>query len=1190
MRNQRLTALILQEFRTIIRLPVFWILVVVLGLLTFSLTPAVFVPSSRPGATDVSVFINSRYALIQFFAFSSLLGYPFFVSILAGMSVVRDEELNVGPIIHSTRLSAGEYILGKYLGVLLAIGLAIFVHMIFAMLRYEVLFAGATNMAAGPFSLANYLFAVFVFTVPGILLYTGITFAVGACTRKSMLVYVTPVVLFMTTMNFAFAGSEGGASPMIVLLDSSGLHWLLNSLFAVDRGVAFYNDGAFEWEAIFALNRLLICLVAGLALFGSMVYFKRSRGRKTVIRTKKRRKEKSIQATQALSKVESAEKSIRGLSMSSLVVPVWQNVWHVFWNELRAMYRQPVYYLFMLFTLGMIGETARASSNSILGTSSYLTAGGIAVSVQEMLSFLCCLLLLFYVVEALHRDKVTGAAQIVYATQVKTVTLLLARVAAGVVLFGVVIAVLSLFSLSMLAAQGIQFVEVKPFLVIWAGLMGITMLLWVAFLIATHTVVRSRYTTYAVGLVVLGISAYLHTQGKFTWATNWDLWGVLRWSDMGTFDLHQDALILNRSWVLGLAVFFFVFAVFRFERTTPDGQRHGILNQLARHKFRWATLAVLGVLPIALMGYTSQQVEAGFQGNEAEEKAMAYWRQNVSTWRDFEPASVKSMEMDVDLQPVDRRFTMQGTYQMINESTLPMYALPFTMGQSFQEASWWIDGQVTPFEDRSGLHVLQLDHTLMPGDSVNVRFKYHATYPRGFTRNGGGIAQFVLPAGVSLSSMRGEFLPVPGFLERQGVLQDNYYQPAMMDSALVHLAARPQIQHWSDFDSKISVTVPPGYKATATGTQTDRFSTEEGTTYVWETQYPVQVVNIMAGQWEVKRERNNELYYHPTHTHNIDELMDAMTAARDQYSEWFYPYPWSSLKISEFPNMEMNATAYPTNIAFSESIGFMTKPERDAHLPFVVTAHEVAHQWWGHLLKPAEGPGADVLIEGMANYATLLLMQSEKGPDALKEYLLFLERQYVLNRRPDTEVPVLANRAFDRASEAVAYNKTPWIMWMLQQHLGRAQMLRGIRSFMAQYVPATSEQPRLPDLIASLRSKSNNEEVFDDLIDVWFAQAVLPEFRILDATLSPHGDAWKIQAEVVNDGSGSVWVELGALRGEDEAGNPIESKIELLMLQPGTTHDVELITDFEPDRLAFDPFVKVLQLNRDRNAVTLSVQ
>ena len=68
------------------------------------------------------------------------------------------------------------------------------------------------------------------------------------------------------------------------------------------------------------------------------------------------------------------------------------------------------------------------------------------------------------------------------------------------------------------------------------------------------------------------------------------------------------------------------------------------------------------------------------------------------------------------------------------------------------------------------------------------------------------------------------------------------------------------------------------------------------------------------------------------------------------------PYPWRELKLSEFPGLAGYAQGFGTNITFSENIGFLTKNDAKTDATFLVTAHEAAHQWWGNILTPANGP------------------------------------------------------------------------------------------------------------------------------------------------------------------------------------------------------------------------------------------
>ena len=87
-------------------------------------------------------------------------------------------------------------------------------------------------------------------------------------------------------------------------------------------------------------------------------------------------------------------------------------------------------------------------------------------------------------------------------------------------------------------------------------LLTVTFLGWTAFTWPCWPSPGNRYTTYAICLGALIFTGYRQFTGHMNWVGNWDLWSVLRWSDMQVFELDGRALLLNRIMVLGLGVFF----------------------------------------------------------------------------------------------------------------------------------------------------------------------------------------------------------------------------------------------------------------------------------------------------------------------------------------------------------------------------------------------------------------------------------------------------------------------------------------------------------------------------------------------------------------------------------------------------------------------------------------------------------
>src|SRR5262245_43802956 len=125
------------ELRRALRRPSFWILLAILLLLCWGLTQGnVQISSGDASVGGKKAYMTSDYAVTFVISAFLPLIYLFFVFIGAGMAIPEDEELNVGPLLHATPLTAGEYIWGKFLAILTAYVLVFAVQMAAMMFCY----------------------------------------------------------------------------------------------------------------------------------------------------------------------------------------------------------------------------------------------------------------------------------------------------------------------------------------------------------------------------------------------------------------------------------------------------------------------------------------------------------------------------------------------------------------------------------------------------------------------------------------------------------------------------------------------------------------------------------------------------------------------------------------------------------------------------------------------------------------------------------------------------------------------------------------------------------------------------------------------------------------------------------------------------------------------------------------------
>ncbi|MEO1726982.1 MAG: M1 family aminopeptidase [Bacteroidota bacterium] len=1172
--------------------PLLWVMVALAVLATMSLngTTALGGDADEIGSDGLRPFVNSPYAVAWLFSLGGFLAYPFFAGLLGGLTVLRDDEARVGPLLFSTPLAPGEYLAGKLAGVVAALGVGLLVHLVALMVHVQFLVEPGATDIRGPFRLGSYLVPFLVFAVPTMWTSAVLAFVVGTASRRPLAVYAVPITMVLGVLFFLWTWRPPGLDPaidqLLMVLDPSGLRWVYQVLVAGDPGVTYYNTAPLAFDGTFWLNRLV--WVVG-PLLGLVFALRQQRAIATGARAATKPKRRWLRRASAVDDGERGEiglfAPLRDLGMTQRRPGFWASVGHVLRAELREMANQPLVYVALLFVVLLVGEFA--TEQDALGAPALLTAGTMAVGSIEVLTVLGSLLLLFTLVESVRREARTRFDGILYAMPVRTGALLLAKGLANGLLIALLIAVCGVASLMFLAGQGIAPLDLGPFVSVWGLVLTPTFLVWGAFVAAVLSLTGNRFATYGIGLAVLALTAYAFASGRMTWVANWPLWATLRWSDLGWMPLNDGALLFNRALMLALTVAFAAAAWRWFPRRDYDGAWWAHSARILKRN----AVGALGLiaLPLALGGTLAYQVRTGFQGQAAEDWATAYWKANYDVWSDIPPPTVAHVDLRIDLQPADRRLDATGTYTVVNGSNAPMAQVPFTNGYGFSEVAWSLDaGASPPVERRPGLDVVTLPAPLVPGDSIALNFAYALTYPRGITRKGGGTAHFLLPEGVLLSTYRGEFVPIPGLIEGLGapepaeprVYPDGWWQDSL---ATLDALAPP-------FTASLEVRAPRAYTVTSAGVRTDSTADATHTTVVWETDHPVRALNLMAGKWdEAARPYDggtNAVYHHPSHRYNIEAMLDAMALARTHYSDWFGPYPWRDLRINEFPDLQTNATAFPVNISMSESAGFLTRPpgnadQAAANLAFIVTAHEIAHMWWGHIVAAAQGPGTGVIVEGIADYATLLLIEEAFGEAARIAFAERLEARFLRGRRAATAVPLVDTR--EGRDEVAIYNQGAWALWMLHNHLGRDAMFDGLRAFVAERRDSR-DAPALQDLLADLRPYAADSTAYDEGVAAWFESMALPAFAWTEVEIEQtFRGRYQLTATLENTGDGSATVVVAATSGNRFAddGDYAEAR-QTVTLAPGASQRLSWTLRTLPEHLVVDPDARVLMRDRDQ--------
>ncbi|MFY9562150.1 MAG: M1 family aminopeptidase [Terriglobales bacterium] len=204
----------------------------------------------------------------------------------------------------------------------------------------------------------------------------------------------------------------------------------------------------------------------------------------------------------------------------------------------------------------------------------------------------------------------------------------------------------------------------------------------------------------------------------------------------------------------------------------------------------------------------------------------------------------------------------------------------------------------------------------------------------------------------------------------------------------------------------------------------------------------------------------------PSPARNAQAVADKAARAIGSFSQWFGPYPFGSLALTQMPGDV--SQGWP-GLVFLSSYAFLNPQEQaDLHLDPVlallsnqVLVHETAHQWWGDLVLWSSYRD-QWLVEGLANYSALLVLE-QQNPGQFRQ-ILEKYRSDLLSKNKDGEPlrdagPVtlgqrLISSHFPGGYEAISYERGTWLFHMLRCMLRDSEAVSRSRNG-----PAHAEEP-----------------------------------------------------------------------------------------------------------------------------------
>ena len=351
-------------------------------------------------------------------------------------------------------------------------------------------------------------------------------------------------------------------------------------------------------------------------------------------------------------------------------------------------------------------------------------------------------------------------------------------------------------------------------------------------------------------------------------------------------------------------------------------------------------------------------------------------------------------------------------------------------------------------------------------------------------------------------------------------------------------------------------------------------------TFVYKMDAPIiNFYSVLSAELESKKVEHNgvniEVYYHKDHAWNVDRMIESVQDSIDYYTQAFGPYQHNQLRIIEFPKYRSFAQSFANTVPYSESIGFITdlRDESKVDLPYYVTAHEVAHQWWGHQVSGANVEGSAVISESLSQYSALMVLKKRFGAEKLRKFLKYELDRYLMGRTGEAfeEMPLYKTQS----QQYLHYNKGSVAMMALYDRLGEERLNAALKAFLNEFKYQATPYPTTLDLLSYLKRDATQAE--QRFIDDQFKYITLYELEM---------EAVSVTDDVDSEGFYTVTLSVEATKQHaDGQGEETEQPLDELI-------DIALFSD-DPENLLAEDFVIYSQKHQivsGTNAIELKVK
>ncbi len=1157
---------------------------------------------------DTNIIFNSASAVAGIIVSlnDGILGLVNSVVLVAIMAtgIQKDYEYNTHPLYYTKPITKASYFFGRFFS---SFATALFVFLGQLAGYYIGCLFGLGKPVMGPFEVMNFLQPFLLFTIPNILLLGIIFFSVTTFTRSTLPAYLFCVLLMVVRSITSTITADIDNKTIAALWEpfgSEALGYITQYWTPADQ-----NTRMIPLEGVLLHNRLLWLGIA--TAITAISFFRFSFSQFLTPFTLFKRKGSAAPAShtspvQSLSLLPKVQQRFSPLE-------TWKQLFYLARFEFVKMTRSPFFIIFCLLGIIAMAFISRFMG-AIFATETYPVTYQIIEICVPFFQIFIMLLLVFLSGTIVWRERESKTDELVGATPVSNATLFFSKYIGLLYVIALLMVIIAITGIMIQLSMGFQDVDLSQYLKSGLRLL-IVNAIFGGLCLALQVFSPNKYLGFLLPLIpILFINLVF---GYMEWNNSLYRFNSggpdMPYSDMNGYGHVVGSWLLYKTYWLSIVLLLCLVALMVFTRGREKGYKARF--RMAKSSLNWlyksafVFLLFIAVSAGAYIQYNISVLNKYITPKEVQQMQADGERQYKRYEKTLQPRIVAA-NTDVAIFPAERSVTVKGFYYLKNKHSVALDTLfiNYAGGEKsyyhFKVLQPAVAATLIKDDQLFGAKLFRLAQPLQPGDSI--RFDFDMTYkPVGF-QNGGTETEIVYN-GTFFNNM---IFPSIGY-NPNGELSANTARkkyglaPKPRMAPITDSAARMNTYisndaDWIRFETTVSTTkdqiaIAPGYL--------QKEWTKDGRRYFhYKMDSPIlNFYAYLSASYQVKKDKwndvNIEIYYQKGHEYNLDRMIKGIKKSLDYYTRNFGPYQHRQVRILEFPRYASFAQSFPNTIPFSEAIGFIAKvDDKNAEkidVPFYVTAHEVAHQWWAHQVIGGNVQGSVLMSETMSQYSALMVMEKEYGKQAMKKFLKYEMDGYLKGRTSEgkKELPLM----LCENQQYIHYNKGSVIMYAMRDYLGEDVLNATIRAYLERYKYQEPPYTTAIDFVNYIRAATPDSLKY--IIRDMFETITIYENYVKDLSYtSIAGGKYKVKLTVGSakfraDSLGgntripvADYIDIGIFASNDTKGKAADKELlfqKIKMDQPEKTF--EFVVNEKPVSAGIDPYHKLIDRTPDNN-------